>query len=105
MGQRENEAWGDCSLELLSFQGAKTGYDLNLDIIDDPDGECRLILNVRSEIYTSAEAEHLCTGYEMLVRAFATYPDTTLTVPSIYPQDKVQAALAFSQGSTSCRGS
>lgn len=98
MGQRESDSWGDCNLELRSFQGAKTGYDLNLDIIDDPAGECRLLLNVRSDLYTESGAELLIASYEKLIIAFAADPGITLMQPTLYPQREILRALEFSQG-------
>ncbi len=63
--------WGDRDLELMAFEASKSAYDLALDIIDDPNGECLLMLVVRKDLYTIADAELPTKSYEILVKAFA----------------------------------
>lgn len=101
-GQREKQTWGDCDLEMLSFDISKTGYDFNLDIIDDPDGECMLMLFVRSDLYTVAEANTIATCYEKLVTFFASRPKSSLLKPQIFEHHRVQKSLELSRGWSTC---
>lgn len=97
-GQREKQTWGNCDLEMLSFDISKTGYDLNLDIIDDPDGECMLMLFVRSDLYTAAEAGTIVTCYEKIVNFFASRPKSSLLAPQIFESHQVKRSAEFSRG-------
>lgn len=83
---------------MLSLDISKTGYDLNLDIIDDPDGDCMLMLFIRSDLYTMAEASTISTSYESLVQAFASRPKSSLLEPQMFEEDQVKQSLGFSQG-------
>lgn len=100
-GQRERQAWADCDLEMLSLDISKTGYDLNLDIIDDPDGECMLMLFIRSDLYTAAEAGTIVTCYEKLVKFFACRPKSPLFGPQIFEPHEVLKSLELSRGQVS----
>ncbi|KAK9775318.1 putative Carrier domain-containing protein [Seiridium cardinale] len=99
-GQRQKLSWDQCDLEMLSFDISKTGYDLNLDIIDDPDGNCLIMWFVRSDLYQNSEATILLESFEKLVKAFATEPNVSLATPDIYEDHQVERALSFSQGPT-----
>lgn len=83
---------------MLSLDISKTGYDLNLDIIDDPDGDCMLMFFIRSDLYTTAQASTISTSYEKLVKAFASKPKSSLLAPKIFEQGPVKQSLEFSQG-------
>lgn len=91
---------GDCELELLSVEASKTGYDLNLDVVDsaDPDGMCIVKLIARSDLYQKVDADTLIKSYKILVEAFAEEPQAVLTEPNLYDSADVQTALMFSQG-------
>lgn len=98
-GQREKQRWaGDCQLELLEFQASKLAYDIALDIIDDPDGECVVMLIVRKDLYTQEQAERLARSYERLVEQFCSNSDHSLSSPDLYGREEVDEALASSKG-------
>lgn len=98
-GQREKQKWADdCQLELLEFQASKLAYDIALDIIDDPDGECVVMLIVRKDLYTHEQAERLARSYERLVRQFCSKSDSVLSIPDLFGPEEVDEALACSIG-------
>ncbi|KAI9650415.1 hypothetical protein NHQ30_000429 [Ciborinia camelliae] len=94
---REKETWGDCQLELLSFQSGRTGYDLSLNIMEYPTMDT-LILTVRAELYTQKAVEILMLSYQSLVKDFARDPGLSLAEPDIYSKIAVQEAMKFGQG-------
>ncbi|KAI1457563.1 hypothetical protein F4805DRAFT_174045 [Annulohypoxylon moriforme] len=97
-GQRKKEVWGENELELLSINVSKTGYDLALDINDDPKGDCLVALIIRSDLYHKSEAEILIKSYERLVKAFAAKSSVILGQPSLYDHADIATALKFSRG-------
>lgn len=86
----------ECGVELLSIEPSRTGYDLNLDILDDPQ-DCRVTLFARDGLYQRAEADTLVKSYKKLIKAFVEEPAAPLAKPVMYDHGDVQAALRFSQ--------
>ena len=97
-GARINEKWGDCQLELLSFEASKSAYDLALDVIDDPDGECLLMLVVREDLYKRRDAEILMASYEALITSFTNDVKIVTSKPDIFRATDVEQALKFGRG-------
>ena len=90
--------WGNCQLELMSFKASKSAYDLALDIVDNRDGDCLLMLVTREDIYKQADANLLMTSYEALVKSFAIDPDIPISQPSIYQAAEIGQAMGSSRG-------
>ncbi|KAI1090155.1 hypothetical protein F5B19DRAFT_334347 [Rostrohypoxylon terebratum] len=99
-GQRKKEVWGDNELELLSINVSKTGYDLALDINDDPKGDCLIAFIIRSDLYQKSEVEILIKSYERLVKAFAKHPNSLLNQPSMYEPADITTAMRFGRDHT-----
>lgn len=96
---RERQDFGDCQLELLNFDGARSPYDISLEIIDDRDHEdYRVMLIVRADMYSEQDAELLLASYQKLVHAFASSPDIVFDEPAIFEPQEVERALAFGRG-------
>lgn len=96
---RERQSFGDCELELLNFNGARTPYDVSLEIIDDRDhDEYRLMLIVRADMYSEQDVGTLLTSYQKLVEAFASTPDIAFAQPEIFDPQEIEKALEFGQG-------
>lgn len=87
----------DLDLELGSIEPSKTGYDLNLDVIDDPN-DCRITLFARKDLYQEQDADVLITSCQKLVESFVNNMNVSLVEPEIYEPSHVQKALSFSQG-------
>lgn len=97
-GQRLKDTWGDCEVEFEMLKVSATGYDLNLDIIDDPYGDCLVSLIFRSDLYRVSEATMLINSYEKLLHAFSTESNMTLAEPSLFEDRDVQRALTHGLG-------
>lgn len=98
-GMRKKQAWGNCELEMLSFQASKVPYDLALDIIDDAgDADCLLMLIVREDMYSKQDAEVLLRSYGQLVRAFAESPEVSFAEPDMFEAAEVERSLTFGRG-------
>ncbi|RYP47491.1 hypothetical protein DL768_006463 [Monosporascus sp. mg162] len=97
-GQREKTSWGNVHMQFEAFESSKLAYDVALDIVDDPNGECVHILEVRKELYGKAGAERLVKSYERLVKAFAAQPGLALNEPGIFEPAEIEEVIRFSQG-------
>ncbi|GAP92219.1 putative polyketide synthase [Rosellinia necatrix] len=97
-GQRERFSWGDVEMQFESFQSSKLGYDVALDIIDDPIGDCVHILEVRKDIYGKSGVKRLIKSYERLIKSYAIAPTTALDEPNIVDSADTEEAIRFSQG-------
>ncbi|KAI1467236.1 uncharacterized protein F4812DRAFT_465308 [Daldinia caldariorum] len=74
MGQRDTTPWGDNNeLQMMGFD-LNVPYDVYLDTIDEPDGECAHYFFLRKDLFGEAEAEKLARSYERLICAFAAQP-------------------------------
>lgn len=98
-GMRKKQPFGNCELEMLSFQASKVPYDLALDIIDDAgDGDCLLMLIVREDMYSKQDAEVLLKSYAQLVKAFAESPGLSFAEPDMFEKVEVERSLTFGRG-------
>lgn len=98
LGLRQRDSLAGCQLELLSFQPSKVTYDIALDIIDDPNDDCHIMLILRKDIYSDQDAEDLAKSYERLIKQFSQDSNVTLGEPSIFDSLDTERALSFSRG-------
>lgn len=101
-GQRQKSKWGDCQLELARFDPSRLSYDLSLDIVEDVDGDSRLTFIVRDDLYSYEDCEQLSKSYQLLLKAFASQPTTTLTKPPMFDDEEIEEALTLGRGEYSC---
>ncbi|KAI1375298.1 amino acid adenylation domain-containing protein [Hypoxylon crocopeplum] len=100
LGQRTKTTWGGCQMELVAFEASKLAYDITLDIIDDPDGDCRIMLMMRKDMYNRRDAECVAQSYKRLVDQFCRKPTMALSDPEIFDRVDIEYALSFSRGPT-----
>lgn len=98
LGRGEKMSWGDCQLELLSFQPSKVAYDVALDIIDNAGGDCSLTFIVRDDLYSREDAERLARSYIILASAFAAQPKTALGEMDVFEMEEIEEALNLGRG-------
>ena len=98
LAKGEKMSWGDFKLELLSFQPSKLAYDIAIDVIDNSDGDCRLTLIVRDDIYSQQDAQQLAESYVLLAGAFSSQPETTLGEAAMFPKPQIDEALNLGRG-------
>lgn len=48
---QERQQVGNCEIEGLDYSINRTGYDVALDVIDNPDGECMVVLMVQKDLF------------------------------------------------------
>ncbi|KAK9426030.1 putative Ketosynthase family 3 (KS3) domain-containing protein [Seiridium unicorne] len=78
MGQSETATLGeDSKLKFMGFD-LNVPYDVYLDTIDDPIGDCTHHFFLRRDLFDEPQAEQLSRSYERLVRCFAVRPETVV---------------------------
>lgn len=96
---RKRESWGECELELLSFQASELPYDLSFDIIDDSGtNTCHLMLIARGDIYSKENVETLLESLKKMIHAFIDTPNSAFVDPDIFDAGKIEKALQFGRG-------
>ncbi|RYP01139.1 hypothetical protein DL766_002890 [Monosporascus sp. MC13-8B] len=98
LGQRERTQWANCQLEMLSFQVSKSPYDIALDVIDDPEGDCLVMLIVRKDLCNQQDAERLARSFKTLVEALRHDPSTEIGHAEMFRDAEIDGALTFSRG-------
>lgn len=83
---------------MLTFQVAKLSYDVSLDIIDDPEGDCLVMFIVRKELYNRQDAERLARSFEIMVEIFSKDPATELCRAKMFDGAEIDKAIAFGRG-------
>lgn len=96
-GTKEKSSFGDMQLEMLDFETGRTAYDVNIDIVDSPDG-CLIDLMVQSSLYSQDDAKLLADSYQTILETFARDPAQTLYAPVIFSDSKIRTALDVGRG-------
>ncbi|KAJ5516813.1 polyketide synthase/peptide synthetase [Penicillium freii] len=97
-GARERQAFGNCQMELLRFEPGKAAYDISLDIIDNPGGDCLITLYIRESLYSRHAAELLTNSYVEILTAFSSQPESTLNQPRLFKEVDVESAIEIGTG-------
>ncbi|KAI1819734.1 PKS-NRPS hybrid [Xylaria intraflava] len=98
-GTSEGRDFCDCRSEIVSFEQGQAAYDLSIDIIENPGGECRIILGGQSALFEPQDVDMLKDMYKQLLVAFSRNPALRLTTPSLYDPEDVKNALRLGRGS------
>jgi hybrid polyketide synthase/nonribosomal peptide synthetase ACE1 len=70
--------WGEnIELAIMGFD-LNVPYDVYLDTIDEPDGECSHYLFLHRDLFAKPEAERLARSYKRLIQAFAAQPEIAI---------------------------
>ncbi|KAG6357467.1 hypothetical protein INS49_013344 [Diaporthe citri] len=77
-GQRETVAFGERNE--LCFMGfdLNVPYDVYLDTVDVPDGDCAHCLFLRRDLFDQPAADRLVASYKLLIEAFAAEPEISV---------------------------
>jgi hybrid polyketide synthase/nonribosomal peptide synthetase ACE1 len=94
-GAKEKLSFSNCELEVLHFEAGRTGYDISLDIIDNPEDDCLLMLMTQGSLYTQEETEFLMSSYTHLLTTLAEDVSAPL---DIYRAEDKEKALALGKG-------
>ncbi|KAH0601132.1 hypothetical protein MHUMG1_00003 [Metarhizium humberi] len=98
-GVSERKDFCDCRSEAISFEQGQAPYDLSLDIIENPGGECCIIMAGQSALFEPRDVHELKNMYKNLLVAFSRNPALRLAAPSLYDPGSVKDSLKLGQGS------
>lgn len=69
-------------------------YDVYLDTVDVPDGDCAHCLFLRKDLFDQPAAERLAGSYKRLIEAFAAEPELSVgAVDLAAPEEQEEAGL------------
>ncbi|KAK2030524.1 PKS-NRPS hybrid [Colletotrichum zoysiae] len=97
-GVSERRKFCDCQSEVVAFDQGQTAYDLALDVIENPGGDCRIILSGQSVFYGDREMTQLKGMYLDLLKSFSRNPASRLSAPPLYDPEDVKAAIELGRG-------
>ncbi|RDL35876.1 uncharacterized protein BP5553_06488 [Venustampulla echinocandica] len=99
-GVQERRAFGDCQVEGLEYQVARTSYDISLDIMDNPGGDSVITFMVQKALYPSREANILMEFFLSLLDTFSRNPRIGADSAPLFSNESIQKSLKLGQGPT-----
>ncbi|KAI9848698.1 MAG: putative Hybrid PKS-NRPS biosynthetic cluster [Sclerophora amabilis] len=97
-GISERRTFCNCDSKVAEFESGQAPYDLSLDVIDNPDEDCHIILAGQSVLYNGHDVNVLKDVYLNLLTAFARNPAMRLNSPSLYAAEEVDRAIRLGRG-------
>jgi hybrid polyketide synthase/nonribosomal peptide synthetase ACE1 len=97
-GVRETRMFGDAKAEAQAYLIAKTGYDISLDIIDNPGGDSTISFMVQKGLYSEKDAASLMSMYVRLLDAFSKKPTANINLPSLHSKEDLDKVLQLGRG-------
>ncbi|KAF7169928.1 hypothetical protein CNMCM5623_002479 [Aspergillus felis] len=98
-GVSESRTFCSCDSTATAFEQGQAPYDVSLDIIDNPDGECHVIIAGQSVLYDAQHVDVLGRVYRNLLTVFARNPALRLDVPALYEAKEVKRSIKLGHGS------
>nr|APX44007.1 polyketide synthase [Pestalotiopsis microspora] len=97
-GAKERRSLGNAQAEFMNWSGNKAGYDIILDIVDNPGGQAIVSMEVQKGLYSEEEAVTLLEVYSQLLEAVVSAPTSPLRQLSMYTKQDEQRALKAGRG-------
>ncbi|KAI0000734.1 hypothetical protein F4779DRAFT_635566 [Xylariaceae sp. FL0662B] len=97
-GSQERQPLAECMLEMMELQMGDTGYDLSLDVIDNPEGDARVSLIGQSTLYSTDDMRAVTDMFEDILEEFVKSPTKKISENWQYRQSEIQMAIELGQG-------
>ncbi|KAK2007074.1 beta-ketoacyl synthase domain-containing protein [Colletotrichum eremochloae] len=97
-GAQERQPLANCTLEMMELQMGSTGYDLSLDVIDNPEGDARIALMGQAHLYSVSDMDIIGGLFEDILNEFVQSPAKRISEGWQYRQADVERALQVGQG-------
>ncbi|KAI1463640.1 putative hybrid NRPS/PKS enzyme [Daldinia caldariorum] len=97
-GIAERRTFCDCESKTREFVQAQTPYDLVLDVIDNPGGDCHVLFAGQSALYDAHHVDTIKDMYKQLLYSFARNPALRLSMASLYDPDDAKRAIELGRG-------
>ncbi|KAE8133672.1 lovastatin nonaketide synthase [Aspergillus pseudotamarii] len=97
-GVQERLVLGDCQVQRTHWDYGRTGYDINLDVMENTDGDAVVSLSVQKSLYSQEDADLLGRAFQNLVANFATSPAQRLPEGSLFANEDIEKAITIGSG-------
>lgn len=98
IGSQERDAFCNISGAREKFHNAGTGFDLHLDVVENPEGDALVSLEVQQSLYSQEHADLLVHSYVNLLKQLTTVPETLLDVCEPWAPEDISRALQVGTG-------
>ena len=97
-GVSEKRRFDNAEVEVRSIELPGSGYDVSLDIIENPGGETRVTLLVQRSLYSESDANSLLDMYFVLLNDLSCSCETMLQQVSLFSDQDVSKAIQLGTG-------
>ncbi|KAK1960815.1 PKS-NRPS hybrid [Colletotrichum sublineola] len=97
-GVSETRPFCGCTGSGELIAGGQVAYDVNIDIVDNPEGDSLVVLTAQQDLYDLEAANLLLDCYFRLLAAFSRNPASSLSRPALYDTAAVEKALTLGRG-------
>lgn len=97
-GVSDKRRFDNAEVEVKSIDLPGSGYDLSLDIIENPGGETRITLLVQRSLYSESDASRLLGMYFALLNDLSQFSDKLLQQVSLFTNQDVSNAINLGKG-------
>jgi hybrid polyketide synthase/nonribosomal peptide synthetase ACE1 len=97
-GVSEKRRFDDADVEVKSIELPKAGYDISLDIIENPGGETRVTLLVQRSLYTESDAAQLLDMYFALLDDMSQSRAKPLRQVTLFSSQHTNDAIQLGRG-------
>lgn len=95
---QERQELGNCVLEMLDMELGRTGYDLSLDVIDNPGADARVTLMGQGTLYAESDMKVIANCFEDILHEFVQSPRKRISEDWQYRQADVDKAVRLARG-------
>lgn len=97
-GAAETQPFDSCELYGDMFEMGKTAYDINIDIIDNPNGDTLITFMLQDSLYSQDAVELVGKSYLHLVDQICANPSLEMKDASLFSQEDINKSIALGQG-------
>ncbi|TPX14116.1 uncharacterized protein E0L32_000510 [Thyridium curvatum] len=97
-GVSEKRRFDNAELEVKEMDLPKSGYDISLDIIENPGGETRVTFIVQQSLYSNSDASRLMDMYFTLLNDLSRSCQQPLQQVSLFSSQDVSNAIQLGKG-------
>ncbi|KAJ5656202.1 hypothetical protein N7507_008152 [Penicillium longicatenatum] len=97
-GVSEKRRFDNAELEVTAMELPRAGYDLSLDIIENPGGDTRVSFMVQKSLYSDSDASRLMDMYFALLSDLSRSCDQELQQVSLFSSEDISNAIRLGKG-------
>lgn len=99
---QERTTYAGCKLSDEQWHAARIGYDMGLEITENPTGESNLTLKMQDALYSQASTQLFLRSFVHLLEEVAKGVDMTIESLPTWPQSDIDHALDVGRGEPGC---